>query len=78
MFGQIEATGRNVTGNVGQKWPNFGYFAWTKMGGFGKILDLTFIGTIPGPGDSCYILKRILIPLPAKKRKEHLSEHGPY
>ena len=39
MFGQIGATGRNVTGNVGQKWPNFENFVW----------DLTFIGTIPGP-----------------------------
>ena len=53
MSGQIEATGRNVTGNVGQKWPNFGNFVWTKMGGFGKIWDLTFIGTIPGPMVPC-------------------------
>ena len=43
MFGQVEATGRNVTGDVGQKWPNFGNFVWTKMGGLGKIWDLTFI-----------------------------------
>jgi hypothetical protein len=50
MFGQIWATGRKVRGDVGQKWPNFGNFVWTKMGGFGKIWDLTFMGVIPGPG----------------------------
>ena len=37
MFGQIWATGRKVGGHFGQKCPNFENFAWTKMGGFGKI-----------------------------------------
>ena len=41
MFGQIGATGR---GHCGQKCPNFENFAWTKMGGFGKIWDQTFMG----------------------------------
>jgi hypothetical protein len=50
MFGQIGATGRKVRGHVGQKCPNFGNFVGTKMGGFGKFWDQTFIGTIPGPG----------------------------
>jgi hypothetical protein len=49
MFGQIGATGRKVGGHFGQKWPNFENFAWTKMGGFGKFWDQTFMGIIRGP-----------------------------
>jgi hypothetical protein len=49
MFGQIGATGRKVRGHVRQKWPNFENFVWTKMGGFGKFWDQTFMGIIPGP-----------------------------
>ena len=49
MFGQIGATGRKVRGHFGQKCPNFENFVWTKMGGFGKIWDQTFMGIIPGP-----------------------------
>ena len=49
MFGQIGATGRKVGGHFGQICPNFGNFVGTKMGGFGKFWDQTFIGTIPGP-----------------------------
>ena len=49
MFGQIEVTGRKVGGRFGQKCPNFENFAWTKMGGFGKIWDQTFMGIIRGP-----------------------------
>ena len=49
MFGQIGATGRKVGGHFGQKCPNFENFAWTKMKGFGKIWDQTFMGIIRGP-----------------------------
>ena len=53
MFGQIGATGRKVGGHFDQKCPNFEYFAWTKMRGFGKIWDQTFMGIIRGPGVDC-------------------------
>ena len=49
MFGQIEVTGRKFGGRFGQKCPNFENFAWTKMGGFGKIWDQTFMSIIRGP-----------------------------
>ena len=49
MFGQIGATGWKVRGHVGQKCPIFRNFVGTKMGGFWKFWDQTFIGTIPGP-----------------------------
>jgi hypothetical protein len=49
MFGQIWATGRKVGGHFGQKCPNFEKIAWTKMGGFGKFWDQTFMGIIRGP-----------------------------
>ena len=54
MFGQIEVTGRKVGGRFGQKCPNFENFAWTKMGGFGKNWDQTFMGIIRGPPSSLY------------------------
>ena len=52
MFGQIEATGRKVGGRFSQKCPNFENFAWTKVGGFGKIWDQTFMGIIRGPTET--------------------------
>ena len=48
MFEQIGATGRNVTGNVGQKWPNFENFVWTKMGGFRENLGSNIYRDYPG------------------------------
>ena len=50
MFGQIGPTGWKVAqGHFGQKCPNFENFAWTKMGGFGKNWDQTFMGINRGP-----------------------------
>ena len=47
MSGQIGATGQKVGSHFSQICPNFGNFVGTKMGGFGKFWDQTFIGTIP-------------------------------
>ena len=49
MFGQIGPTGRKVGGHFGQKCPKSENFVRTKMGGFGKFWDQTFIGIIMGP-----------------------------
>jgi hypothetical protein len=49
MFGQIGPTGRKVGGHFGQKCPKFENFVRTKMGGFGKFWDQTFMGIIRGP-----------------------------
>ena len=49
VFGQIEPTGWEVRGDFGQKCPNSENFVRTKMGGFGKFWDQTFMGIIRGP-----------------------------
>ena len=49
LFGQIGPTGWEVRGDFGQKCPNSKNFIQTKMGGFRKIWDQTFMGIIRGP-----------------------------
>ena len=46
------AYGRKVRGHFGQKGPNFENFVRTKMGGFGKFWDQTYMGIIRGPGET--------------------------